>query len=197
MTRDASEVPCRLLLVGMMGSGKSTIGRLLADATGWPYLDNDDLVARTRGATSRAIAERGGTDAVRAAESAALAIGLTQEPPCIIGVAAGTVLDPENRAKMRDGGIVVWLDADPLTLATRAVGGAHRPWLDDDPRSWMRATAERRAPLYAELADIHADTGSEGPSGSVRSIIHRLDELAGCPRGPRRDATSTASEASS
>lgn len=195
MTRDASEVPCRLLLVGMMGSGKSTIGRLLADATGWPYLDNDELVARTRGATSRAIAQRGGTDAVRAAESAALAIGLTQEPPCIIGVAAGTVLDPENRARMRDGGIVVWLDADPLTLATRAVGGAHRPWLDDDPKSWMRETAERRAPLYAELADIRADTGSEGPSGSVRSIVHRLDELAGCPRVPRRDAISTASEA--
>lgn len=195
MTRDPSAAPCRLLLVGMMGSGKSTIGRLLADATGWPYLDSDELVSRTRGTTARIIAERDGTEAVRAAESRALAIGLGEEPPCIIGVAAGTVLDPDDRTRLRDGGIVIWLDADPGTLARRAVGSAHRPWLDDDPESWMRATADQRSPLYAELADIHADTGSATPSQSVRTILHRLDELSACRRVARQDATPTEAEA--
>ncbi len=197
MNRDASEAPCRVLLVGMMGSGKSTIGRLLADATGWPYVDNDELVSRTRGSTARDIADEGGVDAVRDAESDALDIGLREEAPCIVGVAAGTILASENRGRMRDAGIVVWLDADPATLASRAVGAAHRPWLDDDPESWMRVTAEKRAALYDEVADIRADTGQASPAGSVRAILHRLDELAACRRVPRRGATRIETEAAS
>ena len=68
-----AEGPCRVLLIGMMGSGKSTIGRLLSDATGWPYIDNDELVRQTHGATARQILAERGEARMRAAESDALA----------------------------------------------------------------------------------------------------------------------------
>ena len=68
--------PCLVLLVGMMGSGKSTIGRLVADATGWPYVDNDELVLRTHGATPRTLLAGHGEAVMRRAESEALASGV-------------------------------------------------------------------------------------------------------------------------
>ena len=115
--------PCRVLLVGMMGSGKSTIGRLLADATGWPYADNDDLVVRAHGTTPRALLAEHGEAAMRRAESEALASGVALPPPAIIGVAAGVILDPADREALRSGGVVVWLRASADKLAARA-GGA-------------------------------------------------------------------------
>src|SRR5687768_18622554 len=95
----------------MMGSGKSTIGRLLSEATGWPYVDNDELVMRSHGATPRDLLAGRGEAVMRAAESSALALGLEVPAPAIIGVAAGTILDPADRGRPRGGGIVVWLGA--------------------------------------------------------------------------------------
>ena len=107
----------RLILVGMTGSGKTTVGRLLSGATGWPYLDNDELLERDAGRTAREIAA-GGESAVRAAESAALMAGLAMPTPCIVVAAAGTILDPGSRAAMSGAGMVVWLRARPGPEAT-------------------------------------------------------------------------------
>ncbi len=93
---------CRVILVGMMGSGKSTIGRLLSEATGWPYVDNDELVLRSHGATPRELLSEQGEAVMREAESSALALGLEVPAPAIIGVAAGTILDPANRDRLRE-----------------------------------------------------------------------------------------------
>ncbi|MCV0402715.1 MAG: AAA family ATPase [Chloroflexi bacterium] len=185
MARDLAGAPCRIVLIGMMGSGKSTIGRLLADATGWPYLDNDELVRRAQGATARQIAARDGEEDLRAAESAALAIGLEADEPCVVGVAAGTVLDEADRRRMRDAAIVVWLDADPATLARRAAGSRHRPWLDGDAETWMRRTLDERLPLYRSVADIHVDTGSNTPQASVDAMLDALDARSACRRHGR------------
>ena len=113
--------PTRILLVGMMGSGKSSVGRELAKRTGWPFLDNDELLERATGRTARQLAE-GGEAALRAAEAAALREGLAVKPPAIIGVAGGAVLDPRDRKRIREGGFVVWLRAPADVLAARAVG---------------------------------------------------------------------------
>ena len=83
----------------MMGSGKSTIGRLLSEATGWPYIDNDELVRRSRGATARQILAERGEDRLRDAESDALMLGIETPPPAVVGVAAGTILDPANASR--------------------------------------------------------------------------------------------------
>lgn len=192
MARDLSGAPCRIVLIGMMGSGKSTVGRLLADATGWPYLDNDELVRRAQGATARQIAARDGEEDLRAAESHALAIGLEADEPCVVGVAAGTVLDEADRRRMRDAAIVVWLDADPATLARRAAGSTHRPWLDGDAEGWMRDTLDERLPLYRSVADIQVDTGSVSPEASVDAMLNALDERSACrgfERAPRSSDT--------
>lgn len=189
MTRDLADLPCRIVLVGMMGSGKSTVGRLLADATGWPYLDNDELVRRAQGATARQIAAADGEADLREAESQALAIGLDADEPCVVGVAAGTVLDEGNRLAMRSSAIVVWLDADPATLARRAAGATHRPWLDGDAAGWMRRTLAERLPLYRDVADIHIDTAGDDAHVSVDAILGALDEHASCGRFGRRQPT--------
>jgi shikimate kinase len=172
---------CRVILVGMMGSGKSTIGRLLSDATGWPYVDNDDLVLRSHGATSRQLLAERGEAAMRAAESSALALGLEEPEPVIVGAAAGTILDARDRDRMRDGGIVVWLKAASSVLAERAAGSEHRPWLDGDAQSWMSEAVAERDPLYASAADITLDTTSDPPDESVRELRRRLESTGRCP----------------
>lgn len=171
---------CRVLLIGMMGSGKSTIGRLLADATGWPYADNDELVLQAHGATPRRLLAERGEAAMRRAESDALAAGLALQAPAIVGVAAGVVLDEADREALKDGGIVVWLRAAADALAERAAGADHRPWLDADPVAWMSATLAAREPLYASVADRVVDTGAMPPEMAVGGLVNWLGAETAC-----------------
>jgi shikimate kinase len=177
--------PCRVLLVGMMGSGKSTIGRLLADATGWPYVDNDELVLRAHGATPRTLLAERGEAAMRGAESDALASGVAVPAPAIVGVAAGVILDADNRETLRNGGIVVWLRAGAEGLAARAAGAEHRPWLDADPRAWMTAALLEREPLYASVADHVVDTDTAPPEETAAGLAELLLAEAACATAPR------------
>ena len=169
---------CRVVFMGMMGSGKSTIGRELASRTGWPYHDNDELLERDRGITARALLGAHGEDALRAAEAAALALGLREPEPCIIGAAAGTILDPDSRAAMTRDGLVVWLRASPATLAARAAGATHRPWLEQGEQ-WFQATVAERDPLYASVADVVVDTDHRSPAEVAAELLPRLVELCG------------------
>ena len=172
---------CRIILVGMMGSGKSTIGRLLSEATGWPYIDNDELVRRAYRATPRQLLAEQGEAAMRAAESAALGLGLVSPRPSIIGVAAGTILEADDRDRLREGGVVVWLTAAPSVLAERAAGSEHRPWLEGDAETWMRTAAAERDPLYASVADITVDTGaSSSAQAATDELLRQLREHPAC-----------------
>lgn len=168
----------RILLVGMMGSGKSGVGRALAARTGFPFIDNDALVQRATGRTARQLAE-GGEAALRAAESAALREGLAIEPPAIIGVAGGAVLDPRDRKRIREGGFVVWLRAAPDVLAARAAGAAHRPWLDGDTEGWFRRAVSQRDPLYAWVTDLEIDTGTATSVEAADAILAALAAAGG------------------
>jgi shikimate kinase len=172
-------IPCRVLLIGMMGSGKSTIGERLAAATGWPYVDNDDLVRRATGTSARRLVAEQGEGPMRAAERAALLDGVRVDAPAIVGVAAGTITDPAARDALRDGGHVVWLHADAGTLARRAAGASHRPWLDGDATAWMTDALAEREPLYRSVADHVFDTGTGSPDDAVRDLVSWLAER-GC-----------------
>lgn len=171
----------RVLLIGMMGSGKSSVGRALADRTGWPFLDNDALVERATGRTARQLLATRGEATLREAESAALAEGLALEPPAIIGVAGGVLLDPGDRERIDDGGFVVWLHASPGVLAGRAAGAEHRPWLDGDAIGWFRQTIDERGPLYASVSDIDIDTGGTTPAQAAEAIVARLASVPSAP----------------
>jgi shikimate kinase len=172
--------PCRVLLVGMMGSGKSTLGGLLADATGWPYVDNDDLVREVHGATARALLAERGEATMRAAESEALSAGLGLPPPVIVGVAAGVIGDPADRRALVDGGIVVWLRAPADELASRAAGADHRPWLDGDARAWMATALAEREPLYASVADHVIETDATSPEHAAAALEEWLRSQHAC-----------------
>ena len=171
---------CRILLVGLMGSGKTTVGRALAELTGWPYLDNDALVEQVAGRTARQLLAAAGESALRLAEADALDAALSTPPPAICGVAAGTVTSPRNRQALTDRGIVIWLTADPATLATRAVGAIHRPWLEEDAEGWLRETAAERDPLYRAVADLVIDTQDQSPDEIAADLRDRLAELPAC-----------------
>jgi shikimate kinase len=159
----------------MMGSGKSTIGRLLSARCDWPYFDNDDLVRQAAGATAREVLEDRGVDGLRDVEAAALAAGIEIPPPAIIAAAAGTILDPDLRSRLPDAGLVVWLRAAPGTLAERARAGDHRPFVDrDEAAAWMTSATLERDPLYAEVAELVVDTDLMTADQAVDRIVERL-----------------------
>jgi shikimate kinase len=146
----------RVLLVGMMGSGKTTIGRALATLLGWRYLDNDKQLRLATGTDTRTVQEREGEQALRRAESAALSIALSEAGPLVASIAAGVVLDPLDRIRLREGGFVVWLRASLDTLAER-VAGTDRPWLGADPAAALRDLYAGRAELYQAAAHLVVD----------------------------------------
>jgi shikimate kinase len=152
VTRDVD----RVLLVGMMGAGKTTVGHALGSLLGWPYFDNDELLARAVGKDTRRVQQEDGERALRRAESAAVDVALTEGGPLVAGVAGGVVVDPLDRQRLREGGFVVWLRAELATLAKR-VAGTDRPWLGDDPLRALQSLYAGRADLYASVASLVVD----------------------------------------
>jgi shikimate kinase len=172
VTPDGPAKP-RVLLIGMMGSGKTTVGRELSARTGWPYVDNDDLLRRQTGRDPAEIRATEGEDVLHLAESDALDEALGLEPPAIIGVAAATVLDPAAREALRDGGHVVWLRASPETLLERVGTGAGRREDATDPE-WVRKRVRERQTLYASVASQIVDTDGRTPGEVSEEILGRL-----------------------
>ena len=140
-----------------MASGKTTVGRALADALGRPLLDCDELLAARIGETAAEKAQRDGLDALHDLEAEVLLDALAQEDASVITAAAATIEYPECRAALADAA-VIWLRADVSVLATRAHNQPHRP-LADDVAAQLRDQAERRNPLFAAVADVTIDIG--------------------------------------
>ena len=169
----------RILLVGMMGAGKTTVGRALATRLGYPYVDSDHQVESRTGQTVREIFETRGEAAFRQDEKLALSEALASDGPVVVSVAGGAVLDPDNRARLRQAGMVVWLKASPEALAKRVVGHAsprtgHRPLLGDDPLTALTLLYEDRAPLYEEVADLVVDVEEATPEQAVQEVLDHL-----------------------
>jgi shikimate kinase len=168
----------RILLVGMMGAGKTTTGHLLADRLGWGYRDSDADVVAATGLTVPELFDRDGEAAFRRAETTVLAEACADPSPSIVSVAGGAVLSEENRRLIASSGIVVWLRARPETLAARVGDGIGRPLLGDDPAEAVVRLVAVRAPLYAELADLVLDVDQLDPATVADRIIEAWDAAA-------------------
>ncbi len=147
----------RVLLVGMMGAGKTSVGRALGQRFGWPYLDSDEEVRRRTGHTVPELFALRGEAAFRAEESAVLAEACSSSHPLVVSVAGGAVLDEANRRLIAASGLVVWLRASLATLTQRVGDGRTRPLLGDDPGAALATLYPDRARLYEALADLVVD----------------------------------------
>lgn len=165
--------PVRILLVGMMGSGKTTTGALLARRLGWSFLDSDAEIEAATGKTVPEILEESGEAAFRAEEKAVLEAALSKEHT-VVAVAGGAVLDPASREKISASGLVVWLRADPETLARRVGDGRGRPLLGNDPGRALRSLDAVRRPLYEGLASIVIDVEDLEPAAVAEAVVDRL-----------------------
>ena len=143
-----------LVLVGMMGSGKTTVGRIVGERLGRRVVDSDQVIEARTGRTVREIFETDGEPAFRALETEALVEALTEQEPLVIAAAGGVVLSEQNRTALRDSpSKVVWLCADPATLVERVRSGGHRPLLDGDPEGTLQRMFAERSVLYRQVAD--------------------------------------------
>jgi shikimate kinase len=161
----------RLLLVGMMGAGKTTVGRMVADRLDCPYVDSDEQVVRDTGQMVGQIFVNTGEAAFRAAESAALREVVSGAGPVVVSVAGGAVLDPANRALLHRSGTVVWLRATTATLAERVGNGEGRPLLARDPAGTLARLDQVRRPLYAEVADMVVDVDGVTPEVVAEQVL--------------------------
>jgi shikimate kinase len=173
-------LPCRVVLIGMMGSGKSTVGELLSRRTRWPHHDNDKLLQTLFDATPREILAAGDVASLLAAEVEALRAGLAAATPSIVSAAGGTIVDAGAREALADSGLVVWLRVDAATIHERAEVGDHRPWPNPDRLGWIRDALARREALYASVAQLTLDADHAVPAELADRILAKLQQSGLC-----------------
>jgi shikimate kinase len=169
-----------LILIGLMGVGKSTVGRRCAQRLGRPFVDTDDVVEALAGMPVSTLFATEGESTFRALESQALADACASPAPAVIACGGGAVVDAGNRRRLERAGTVVWLQAPANVLSTRVGTGDGRPLLLDPageprPRTHVTATLERLALLresaYAAAADLVVDTAGRSPDEVAVEVL--------------------------
>lgn len=166
-----------VVLVGMMGVGKSTVGRALARVMERPFCDSDDEIVARTGRSVAEIFAADGEPAFRAVEAEVMADLLDRDEPTVIAAAGGAVLADATRQRLRRAGTVVWLSAPIDTLVDRTASGVHRPALADDPVGTLARLSDERAALYAEVADRRVDA-TDSVDEVVDAVLAALVEGA-------------------
>lgn len=158
-----------LYLIGMMGSGKTTLGKRLARAWGWEFVDLDREIERRTGVTIATIFEIEGEAGFRQREAQQLAEVMGQ-PGRVVATGGGVVLHPLNRARLLSVRSVVYLRADAELLYARTRCDKSRPLLQvSDPLATLRTLVVRRDPLYREVADLIVEAGGD-PAALVQAL---------------------------
>lgn len=174
-----------IALVGMMGAGKSSIGRRLAAVLALPFFDADCEIEAAAGCTIAEIFAVHGEAEFRRGERQVMA-RLLRQPPCVLATGGGAILDAGTRALLRERAVTIWLHAHPDILLRRIERRDTRPLLrEDDPRAVLERLLREREPLYAEAADLRVESGA-GPQ--LRAVEACLRALAGWRPGGERCA---------
>ena len=139
-------------LIGMMGSGKTSIGRLVAKYLDWPFLDADSVLVERAGCSISDMFSERGEDWFRDTESDVLAEMAASLVPSVLSVGGGAVLRQSNRDVLRRASLVIWLRATPETLFDRIGYQSGRPLLAEDPQGRIRRLTEERTAIYRDGA---------------------------------------------
>lgn len=162
-----------LVLVGAPTSGKTTVGTALAELLGLPFRDTDADVERLTGQRVADLFVEFGESHFRLLEEQAVAQAFAEHDG-VLAVGGGAVMSAATRellgAYRRGGGVVVWLDVDLASAATRAGFNRERPLLLGNPRATLRALLAERAPLYAEVATHTVPTGGRDPEDVITEV---------------------------
>jgi shikimate kinase len=167
-----------LYLTGYRGSGKTTVGRLLASRLGRVCIDLDDQIETQAGRSIREIFAAGGEATFRDLETAAL-LRVAADAPAVVSLGGGAILRPENRDVITKTGIAVWLRIDADTVIQRLAGDTstaeRRPSLTGlPPREEVESLLQKREPLYREVAVCEVDTAGQNVEAIVDEIFARV-----------------------
>lgn len=175
-----------IFLIGLMGAGKTTIGRQLAKTLNKTFLDSDHEIEQRTGVNIPLIFELEGESGFRAREKAAIE-ELTLGRDIILATGGGAVLNEQNRANLSARGTVVYLRAAIVDLLARTKHDKSRPLLQTaDPQKKLEELFGQRDPLYREIADIIIDTGQQSVPQLVRQLEKKLQELNPTHANPNR-----------
>lgn len=166
-----SGVPGNIYLVGLMGAGKTSVGRYLARRLGKTFYDCDHEIERRTGVTIPVIFDIEGEAGFRVREASVLG-DLTNLQDIVLATGGGAVIDAQNRKALAERGTVVYLRASPADLWQRTRNDRNRPLLQTaDPHARLQQLFAERDPLYREVATVIEDTGNQ----SVRNLAQRLE----------------------
>jgi len=175
MSTPQLHVPRTLVLVGLMGAGKTNIGRRLAQRLGLGFIDADSEIEAAAGETIEEIFERRGEAAFREGERKVIA-RLLGNPVHVLATGGGAFMDPETRALIRERGISIWLRADLDLLHQRVSRRSNRPLLKHgNPREVLARLIDQRYPVYAQ-ADVTVDTVDGPPEATLERVMTALEQ---------------------
>lgn len=176
-----------IVLVGLMGAGKTSVGRLIAKRLKMAFTDADTEIEKAAGLTIPEIFRVHGEKVFRDGERRIIA-RLLEAPPGVLATGGGAFMNAETRAVIRERGVSIWLRAEVQVLYERTRRRVGRPLLDnEDPLGTLTRLADIRYPVYAE-ADLTIDTGREKPRETVQRIIEALNDMEAQPDPARTDA---------
>lgn len=177
-------LPKKIVLVGPMGAGKSTIGRLLSKHLQLPFKDTDTVIEERSGADIPWIFDVEGEQGFRQRETAALK-ELLDEPTLILATGGGIVLAEENRQLLQQADMVVYLLAEPEHLVRRTAKDKKRPLLQvKNPRAKIGKLLKERDPLYRDVATHIVKTDSRSPKVVIHQIVQHLDNISNSNEPP-------------
>jgi shikimate kinase len=182
-----------VILIGYRGTGKTSVGRLLAAKLGRPFLDSDELIKASSGKSVREMVAEKGWSFFRREEKRVVA-ELAANDDCVVALGGGAVLDEENVRNLKPKGFLIWLTAGAQTIVGRLNGDGKSfeqrpPLAGKDPDEETRSLLKAREPLYAKIADCRVDTSDLSIEEAAAEVFRILGERTEANPGKRKHNT--------